>query len=599
MRSLAAGAAVALASGVGLASGVALASSASGATGPAWPAASELTLPANASTTPNTQQAEVTGVSCAEAGNCLAGGFYIDMTGLGRAMVASEADGTWGQAGELTLPANAATTPGSAVDGVSCTSAGHCVAGGSYIDPSSASLAMVASETNGTWGQASELTLPSNALTTSMSARQIAEVEGVSCAYPGNCVAVGSYTDTSGGEQPMVASETDGAWGQAGELTLPANADTTSGRQYARVDAVSCPGAGNCLAVGDYFDTSGTRLAMVASETDGIWGPAGQLTLPANALPATTTTFGGQNASVGGVSCTSVGNCVAGGQYTDARGVARPMIASETDGIWGQAGQLTLPPNAATIYGSGIGGISCPSAGNCVAGGSYVDTGGTEQAMVASETDGTWGQAGELTLPANALTTATPSLGAQRAGVQGVSCVSVASCVIGGIYRDTSGAYQGMVDSSVPMSVSTTGLPPGAVGSSVGSTSATVGNQRITLTIPSLCVAPSSKLTVRFASTRLSYGVKLRFKSAAFYMDKGVRHRADERVQGKVKVATVYLANATRRHQPASLHLSVAKLKGGTNTLRVVVSYARTVRRHGHKATVTVTKTLRVKFSVC
>jgi len=45
--------------------------------------------------------------------------------------------------------------------------------------------------------------------------------------------------------------------------------------------------------------------------------------------------------------------------------------------------------------------------------------------------------------------------------------------------------------------------------------------------------------------------------------------------------------------------LSLKGLKAGSHTLKVVVGYKETVGKHGHKKTITVTKTLRVKFSVC
>jgi cytochrome c551/c552 len=148
-----------------LAFGVAAGSSASAATVPVWPAASELALPSNANAT--NPDAAISSVSCTSAGTCVAGGSYVDSSGVSQALVAPETDGSWGQASELTLPANAITTSSqlAAMSAVSCTGAGSCVAAGSYADSSGAAQAMVATETDGSWGQASELTPPPNANT--------------------------------------------------------------------------------------------------------------------------------------------------------------------------------------------------------------------------------------------------------------------------------------------------------------------------------------------------------------------------------------------------------------------------------------------------
>jgi hypothetical protein len=137
----------------------------------------------------------------------------------------------------------------------------------------------------------------------------------------------------------------------------------------------------------------------------------------------------------------------------------------------------------------------------------------------------------------------------------------------------------------------TLGSPPPAL----VATTATLGNQHISLTSPSpqACVAAPKRLTVRLTSTTRSKGTKLKFSSAAFYIDRGVKHR---RRGGK---RTTYKPNATARHLPVSLGLSVAKLKPGSHTLKVVVSYKQSKIRNGVKQTVTVSKTLRVKFAVC
>ncbi len=139
------------------------------------------------------------------------------------------------------------------------------------------------------------------------------------------------------------------------------------------------------------------------------------------------------------------------------------------------------------------------------------------------------------------------------------------------------------------------------------STSVSFGNQRITLTSPSLrvCTASTKTLGVSLRSTAIakSKAAKLKFTSAVFYLDKGVKHtkRKTVRAHGKTKTVTVitYTANATAHHVPVALALKLAGLKTGTHTLTVKLSYKQTKTKRGRKTTVTVSKTLKAKFLVC
>jgi len=152
-------------------------------------------------------------------------------------------------------------------------------------------------------------------------------------------------------------------------------------------------------------------------------------------------------------------------------------------------------------------------------------------------------------------------------------------------------------------------LSPVACGATTSHTTrARLDDQQITLTTASLlaCTARAKKLGVSLDSTTIAHSraAKLRFSSAAFYLDKGVKHTHRKTIttrNGKKKTVTVtsYSANATAHHVPVTVELSIAGLKPGMHTLKVKLSYKKTKKRHGHKITVTVTKTLRTKFKVC
>ncbi len=81
----------------------------------------------------------------------------------------------------------------------------------------------------------------------------------------------------------------------------------------------------------------------------------------------------GHLAAVHSVSCASAGNCAAGGYYY-ADGGQRAFVASEKNGVWGQA--IEVPGLGALNTGgdADVYSVSCASAGNCAAGGRYLTT---------------------------------------------------------------------------------------------------------------------------------------------------------------------------------------------------------------------------------
>jgi hypothetical protein len=202
--------------------------------------------------------AQFDSVSCATAGNCSAGGLYVDGSGHGQAFVASETNGVWGTAKEV--PGTAALNKGgnAATASVSCATAGNCSAGGSYLDGSSHQQVFVVGEANGVWGTAKEV--PG---TGALNTAGFASLHSVSCATPGNCSAVGFYNDSTG-QQAFVVSKTNGSWGTAKEV--PGTAALNKDGRAAAV-SVSCAAAGKCSAGGSYVDGSRHIQAFVVGET--------------------------------------------------------------------------------------------------------------------------------------------------------------------------------------------------------------------------------------------------------------------------------------------------------------------------------------------
>jgi hypothetical protein len=361
--------------------------------------------------------ADVNSLSCASAGNCAAGGYYTNGSGHHQAFVASQTNGTWHAATEV--PSLAALNKGGNADvvSVSCGSAGNCLAGGFYVDRSRHKQAFVASEANGAWQAAIEL--PG---TGALNKGGNADVVSVSCASSGNCAAGGYYQDGQGHYQALVASEASGTWHAAIKVR---------GTGFAEVYSVSCASAGNCLAGGHYGSaSSGAHQAFVASEIRGAWHAAIE-------VPGTARLNKGLGASVVSVSCASAGNCAAGGSFTDDIGRGQAFVASETNGTWHAA--IEVPGAFAVNTGGGaeVDSVSCASAGNCAAGGSYTNGQDQNRAFVASEVNGTWHAAIDV-----------PGIGALSNGNalgNSVSCASAGNCAVGGLYGDRSGHGQAFV----------------------------------------------------------------------------------------------------------------------------------------------------------
>jgi hypothetical protein len=229
---------------------------------------------------------------------------------------------------KLSAPSDAASDPKGGTGSVSCTSPGNCVAGGAYIDSSGKTQVMLAVETNGAWAQATKLSPPSDAGNDPQDAST-----GVYCNSVGNCLVVGYYNDSSGRGQAMQATETNGTWGQATKLSAPADAGANP---QVHPENLSCTSAGNCTWVGYYADSSGNRQAMQATETNGIWGQGTKVSAPADAAI-------NPKAALWDVSCTSAGNCVGVGYYIDSTSKQQAMQATETNGTWAQPTTVAAP----------------------------------------------------------------------------------------------------------------------------------------------------------------------------------------------------------------------------------------------------------------
>ena len=440
--------------------------------------------------------ANVLSISCTSSGNCSAGGFYTDAAQVQYAFVADETNGVWGNAQQIA--GSLSVRGGAQVSSISCPTAGNCSAVGTYLESSGNSKAFVVDQTNGTWGTAQEVA-------GAESSRGNAQLESIACTSPGNCSAGGFFTNNVFA-QAFAIDEVAGVWGPVQGIV---------GTSYGNLLSISCPTAGNCSAGGYTFDGSYNQ-AIVVDEVNGTWGPSqpvpnvapnnvanaevlsiscgspGNCSIggyygssrfhtqafvddesngtwgQAQEAPNTATLNTGGMAQISAISCTSPGNCSAGGLYSNNVG-NQALVIDEVNGTWGAAQQV---PNISTLNSSNsmVDSISCPTAGNCSAGGFYTNGSRQGDAFVVDQSNGTWGQAQEV-----------PNFGTLNAGGSGqitaISCPSAGICGAGGNYTDAGSLEQAfVVDALAPVPPTTTpptSTPPTVVPSStVSSTEA-------------------------------------------------------------------------------------------------------------------------------
>jgi len=382
----------------------------------------EILAPLNASADP---VATLDTVACAGPGSCAGGGSYESRSGAIEPMVVAEPSGIWKRAQEVSLPANAfAANPDAAVSSMACTGAGSCVAVGGYAYDSAGDVhAFTVAESKGAWARARQVTLPANAATRDSDAT----LGAVTCTGAGSCVAVGGYLDKAGGQELMAVTEAKGRWGQAVQIAPPRNAAASAG---ASLDAVSCWRPGDCAAVGTYADTAHHVDALATAESNGRWAQAAEIAVPPNAGPD-------PGAQLTGVACSPAGSCTAAGGYFDKSAVSHAMVVTGSQRGWARATEIKPPPVNGFVAPF-LDGISCAAAGTCETVGSYLDNFAAVP-MAVTRSAGRWQPATSVPAPANALT------GMFRdATLLSVACLNGYACTALGWYVDKSHHQEAM-----------------------------------------------------------------------------------------------------------------------------------------------------------
>jgi hypothetical protein len=318
-------------------------------------------------------------VSCPSRGNCTAAGSFTNKAGTGEGLLMSERAGRWGRPVAAALPVNAAEHPekkfgeeAAEIDSLSCPSASACAAVGLYTETHGSPEGLLLTKSRGRWARGLEAQLPANAVQPDGSYEYpVIGLGSVSCSSANDCAAVGGYGDAQSNQFGMSISEHAGSWAPAQETPLPTNGGPNpqqGNNASSPLGTIACPSTGACSAVGYFLEKNGDNGVLLLNEQAGSWTASG-LVFPAGVDER-------QGGLLDSLACPSAGNCVAAGSYTTGINQYQPMLATEQNGRWMQGTAVPLPPGVTKRDSGDLNSISCPSANDCVAVGGYVRSGG-------------------------------------------------------------------------------------------------------------------------------------------------------------------------------------------------------------------------------
>jgi hypothetical protein len=225
-----------------------------------------------------------------------------------------------------------------------------------------------------------------------------------SCYAENDCVAVGWISD----ETPAaVYSLSSGTWTEQ-TPAVPSGSTTNT------FDGVSCLSKSFCIAVGSYVDSSSDTDALAEKWNGKAWS---LLTLPETA--------GMTSSTLSGISCATKDSCLAVGSYTTSGGTT-PLAYTFN----GTTFKIDAPATPAGATAANLSSVSCSSAGDCLAAGSYATSSATSTALLEAWNATSW-----------SLESVQAPAGAQATAFNGVSCAvgSAGPCVAVGSYTNSVG----------------------------------------------------------------------------------------------------------------------------------------------------------------
>jgi hypothetical protein len=344
------------------------------------------------------QWSRFSGVSCVSVSSCTAVGEYTtDSESHSFDTLIEHWNGTkW----EIESSPNPAGAKSSELWSVSCASTSMCTAVGEYTNSSNV-ISTLSEVFNGSKWEVKPTYTPSGA--------ERSKLYGVSCGSVEACVAVGEYK-AANGEVLTLAERWNGKeWG-----TQSSYAPTSA--KYSELWSVSCISATVCMAGGDYDSSTGTLFSLDESYRMGATAWLGEP--PSNPEED-------RESQLAGISCRVSIECVSVGRYMTSTGEILALAEHKSGESW----SMEAMPRPAESTGNALRSVSCVSVGECFAVGWY-EKSHKRYTLGERWAHNQW----------EAQTTANPSE-AKESELQSVSCASASECVAVGSYENTAGKW--------------------------------------------------------------------------------------------------------------------------------------------------------------
>jgi hypothetical protein len=327
---------------------------------------------------------------------------------------------------------------------ISCTSVSFCVAVGTRA--SHGTETVLTESWNGKQLRVLPAPAPAGALQANLS--------GVSCVSPADCIAVGSYEPSTNNFSPLAEAWNGSSWRM---LSTPALSSSDS-----MLDSVSCASATRCVAVGpgspkslaeSWNGTSWTLLPAPAGNPSAISCTTKTHCVAAGSRPASITaplaqTWDGSTwtslATPDPVTPTAVFNSVSCVTSTACMAVG----SAETSGVLAESWNGVRWRIIRVSRSAGLSGVSCTLATRCMAVGGYLNASDNSAVLADSWNGSAW-----------RLIHTSSDVGA----LASVSCVSATDCVgVGGAGSEQAKTLAEAWNGSTWRVTPTPGLPPGS-----------------------------------------------------------------------------------------------------------------------------------------
>jgi hypothetical protein len=345
---------------------------------------------------PNLGDAETTnalyGVTCSEGVNCWAVGISRTGPGAFRTLIERWNGTSW----SIVTSPNTDAAQNNILNGVSCSSGSNCWAAGS-LNTGSIFQTLIEQWNGSSWQIVSS---PNSRATETTNV-----LSGTSCGSTSECWAVG-YSWTGSVYRTLIERWNGNFW----TIVPSPNTGATDNNS---LGGVSCASASDCWAVGS--SSNGTVAQALIERWDGTaWSiVASPVTLP-NGLTA--------------VTCVSTSDCWAVGSYLG--GNTNQTLIERWNGMsW----SIVISPNTRPAQSNTLSAVSCASASDCWAVGTYVN-GSTFQTLIERWDGTSW-----------TISTSPNSSATQNNLLRGVTCTSALDCWAAGYYWN-GGAFQTLLE---------------------------------------------------------------------------------------------------------------------------------------------------------